>query len=68
MSDGELRRLEVIQDLDRGRLTTAATGQLLGLGRRQVFRLLKAYRTAARTPTAVTFLNGRNGDIYLADT
>jgi Winged helix-turn helix len=46
MSDGELRRLEVIQDLDRGWLTTAAAGQLLGLERRQVFRLLKAYRTA----------------------
>jgi hypothetical protein len=45
MSDGELRRLEVIQDLDRRRLTTAAAGQLLGLERRQVFRLLKAYRT-----------------------
>ena len=44
MSDGELRRLEVLQDLDRGRLTTAAAGQLLGLERRQVFRLLKAYR------------------------
>jgi Winged helix-turn helix len=46
MSDGELRRLEVIQDLDRRRLTTAAAGQLLGLERRQVFRLLKAYRMA----------------------
>jgi hypothetical protein len=44
MSDRELRRLEVLQDLDRGRLTTAAAGQLLGLERRQVFRLLKAYR------------------------
>jgi hypothetical protein len=44
MSDGELRRLEVIQDLDRRRLTMTAAGQLLGLERRQVFRLLKAYR------------------------
>jgi hypothetical protein len=44
MSDQELERLEVLQDLDRGRLTTAAAGQLLGLERRQVFRLLKAYR------------------------
>ena len=43
MSDRELRRLEVLQDLDRRRLTTAAA-QLLGLERRQVFRLLKAYR------------------------
>jgi hypothetical protein len=46
MSDGELMRLEVLQDLDRGRLTTAAAGQPLGLERRQVLRLLKAYRTA----------------------
>ena len=45
MSDGELARLEVLRDLDRCRLTTAAAAQLLGLERRQVFRLLKAYRT-----------------------
>ena len=45
MSDRELRRLEVLQDLDQRRLTTAAAGQLLGLERRQVFRLLKAYRS-----------------------
>jgi len=44
MSDGELTRLEVLRDLDQKRLTTAAAGQLLGLERRQVFRLLKAYR------------------------
>ena len=45
MSDGELSRLEVLRDLDQKRLTTVAAGQLLGLERRQVFRLLKAYRT-----------------------
>jgi hypothetical protein len=45
MSDRELSRLEVLRDLDRRRLTTAAAGQLLGLERRQVFRLLKTYRT-----------------------
>lgn len=44
MNDGELSRLEVVRDLDQRRLTTAAAGQLLGLDRRQVFRLLKAYR------------------------
>jgi hypothetical protein len=49
MSDGELRRLEVLQDLDRRRLTAAAAGQLLGLERRQVFRLLKVYRTEGPT-------------------
>jgi predicted DNA-binding protein (UPF0251 family) len=44
MSDRELERLEVLRDLDQKRLTTEAAGQLLGLERRQVFRLLKAYR------------------------
>src|SRR5215469_16577962 len=44
MSDGELSRLEVLRDLDQKRLTTEAAPQLLGLERRQVFRLLKAYR------------------------
>ena len=33
----------------RKRLTTAAAAQLLGLGRCQVFRLLKAYRTEGPT-------------------
>lgn len=46
MSDGELRRLEVLRDVDRGGLPVRAAAQLLGLERRQVFRLLKAYRTA----------------------
>jgi len=45
MSDGELSRLEVLRDLDQRRLPAEAAGQLLGLERRQVFRLLKAYRT-----------------------
>src|SRR5215472_3397152 len=49
MSDGELSRLEVLRDLHQRRLTTAAAAQLLGLGRRQVFRLLKAYRSEGAT-------------------
>ena len=44
MSDGELRRLEVLRDLDQHRLTTTAAAQLLGLERRQAYRLLKVYR------------------------
>jgi hypothetical protein len=44
MSDRELARLEVLRDLDQGGLTPAAAAQLLGLERRQVFRLLKVYR------------------------
>src|SRR5512147_607695 len=45
MSDGELTRLEVLRDLDQRRLATEAAARLLRLERRQVFRLLKAYRT-----------------------
>ncbi len=44
MSDGELTRLEVLRDLDEGRLTTEAARQLLALSRRQLFRVLQAYR------------------------
>ena len=44
MSDGELSRLEVLRDLDQRRLTATAAAQLLGLERRQVFRLLRTYR------------------------
>ena len=49
MSDGELTRLEVLRELDQKRLTTEAAAQLLRLGRRQVFRLLRAYRTDGPT-------------------
>ena len=49
MTDAELSRLEVLRDLDQKRLTTTAAAQLLGFGRRQVFRLLKAYRTEGPT-------------------
>src|SRR5215212_7107820 len=45
MSDKELTRLEVLRDLDQRGLRPAVAAQLLGLERRQVFRLLKAYRT-----------------------
>jgi hypothetical protein len=44
MSDGELSRLEVLRDLDQRRLIATAAAQLLGIERRQVFRLLRAYR------------------------
>ena len=45
MSRKELGRLEVLVDLDAGRTTAARAATLLGVGERQVFRLLKAYRT-----------------------
>jgi predicted DNA-binding protein (UPF0251 family) len=41
MSDRELTRLEALRDLDQKRLTTKPAAQLLGLERRQVFRLLE---------------------------
>jgi hypothetical protein len=48
MSDKELSRLGVLRDLDHQRLTAAAAAEVLGLGRRQVLRLLKAYRLRAQ--------------------
>ena len=48
MSDKELARLEVLRDLTSGRLTAMAAAELLGLERRQVQRLAKAYQ--ASTP------------------
>src|SRR5437016_2044357 len=44
MSDAELRRLEVLRDVDRGGLPVSAAAQLLGRSERQVWRLLKAFR------------------------
>ena len=44
MSDGELRRLEVLRDVDRGGLPVGAAAQLLERSERQVWRLLKAFR------------------------
>jgi transposase len=44
MSKKELGRLEALVDLDAGRSTAARTARLLGVGERQVFRLLRAYR------------------------
>jgi hypothetical protein len=49
MSDKELARLEVLRDLASGRLTVAAAGELLGLERRQVQRLSKAYQAQGAT-------------------
>ena len=45
MSDGELRRLEVLRDVDRGGLPMRVGAQLLGRSERQVWRLLKAFRS-----------------------
>jgi hypothetical protein len=61
MSDGELTRLGVLRDLDQQRLTPAAAAQLLGLERRQVFRLLKVYRIAG-PPGLISKRRGRPGN------
>ncbi len=45
VSDGELRRLEVLRDVDREGLPVRAAAQLLGRSERQVWRLLKAFRS-----------------------
>lgn len=44
MSDKELSRVEILRDLARGRLTVSAAAELMGLERRQVQRLTKAYQ------------------------
>ncbi len=49
MSDKELSRLEILRDLGSGRLTTSAAAELLGLERRQVQRLAKAYQEQGAT-------------------
>ena len=46
VSDAELKRLEVLRDIDRGGLAVGAAAQLLGRSERQVWRLLKAFRVA----------------------
>jgi predicted DNA-binding protein (UPF0251 family) len=58
MSDGELRRLEVLRDVDRGGLPVGAAAQLLERSERQVWRLLKAFR-AAGAPGLISKKRGR---------
>src|SRR5271169_3662011 len=45
VSEGEFRRLEVLRDVDRGGLPVSAAAQLLGRSERQVWRLLRAFRS-----------------------
>jgi hypothetical protein len=52
MSDRELTRLRVMIELMDGRLTPDAAGTLMGVGRRQVFRLRHAFATAG--PSGLT--------------
>ncbi len=49
MSDKELSRVEILRDLMAGRLTVSAASELMGLERRQVLRLSKAYQEHGAT-------------------
>ena len=44
MSERELNRVEVLAQVDDGRLSVDTAANMLGLTRRQIFRLLKRYR------------------------
>jgi hypothetical protein len=44
MSGSEITRMNVLRDLAEARLTAGEAATLMGVGRRQVFRLAKAYR------------------------
>ncbi|HSZ90875.1 MAG TPA: helix-turn-helix domain-containing protein [Acetobacteraceae bacterium] len=46
MSERELSRRRVMIDLADGRLTVEAAGALMGVGRRQVFRVCRAFASA----------------------
>jgi hypothetical protein len=48
MSTQEFSRLQVLLDVQSGRMRIEDVAQLLGVGRRQVFRLLKGVRAAGR--------------------
>lgn len=49
MSDRELSRVEILRNLTAGRLTVSAASELMGLERRQVLRLSKAYQEHGAT-------------------
>jgi hypothetical protein len=53
MSERELTRLSVLIDLSDDRLTVEAAGTLLGLGRRQVYRLRRPCRSDSFSTASV---------------
>ena len=57
MSDKEFSRLDVLLDLEAGRITIQDAGERMGLRRRQVFRLVKAFRERGAT----SLVSGRRG-------
>jgi transposase len=67
MSDAELRRLEVLRDVDRDGLPVRTAAQLLGRSERQVWRLLKAFR-AEGAPGLISKKRGRPSNRKTSDT
>ncbi|HEX2988601.1 MAG TPA: ISNCY family transposase [Chloroflexota bacterium] len=57
MNEGEHRRLLVLNEVNRGRLTAWRAGELLGLSERQVRRILAAYREEG----AAALVHGNRG-------
>ena len=53
MSRTEIDRMSVLQDLAASRIKVTEAATLMGLGRRQVFRLAKAYGQLAGCRTEV---------------
>ncbi|SEM41108.1 Winged helix-turn helix, partial [Loktanella fryxellensis] len=45
MSERELNRIEVLSQVTRGTMTAVTAANVLGLGRRQVHRLLKNFQS-----------------------
>ena len=66
MSRKELGRLGALADLVAGRITAARAARLIGVGERQVFRLLRAYR-ASGAVGLVSRRRGRPGNRRLPD-
>jgi len=67
MSDAELKRLEVLRDVDRDGLPVRTAAQLLGRSERQVWRLLKAFR-AEGAPGLISKKRGRPSNRKTSDT
>ena len=44
MSERELNRIEVLSQIDDGRLSVGAAANMLDMTERQIYRLLKTYR------------------------
>jgi transposase len=66
MSDAELKRLEVLRDVDRDGLPVRTAAQLLGRSERQVWRLLKMFR-AEGAPGLISKKRGRRSNRKTSD-